>query len=305
MKIEQKIFKIILYLGLLFLFLALLIVFGIIANKIHILIINYYNNGEVVPNYFQSFFAVFILGDIFAILLLIYWIVKIILCFQKKDKINNIQFEIILYLGLFFLFLALSILFGIYANSLFGIWCTIFVFADIFAIILSIYWIIKSIFCLYNNEIYINQLKIILYFGLFFLFWALALWFGALSTTLYGIWRINLIFIDFFAILLAICWLTKSIFCLYDNIIWKDKVDKKQIQQTKQINQIRKISMAISIYRKKCLNYAEIFIKVEAYNKGFKTEEAFKAAYLAFVNEEAISNAKWESVLEFELEHQE
>ncbi len=77
------------------------------------------------------------------------------------------------------------------------------------------------------------------------------------------------------------------------------------IQKEEQTDQIRTIASAISLYRKKGLNFAEIFTKVEAYNKGYKNEDDFKKGYLDFVNEEAISNAKWESVLEFELENQE
>ncbi len=77
------------------------------------------------------------------------------------------------------------------------------------------------------------------------------------------------------------------------------------IKEEEQADQIRTIASAISLYRKKGLSFAEIFTKVEAYNKGFKSEEDFKKGYLDFVNEEAITNPKWESVLEFELEHQE
>ncbi len=84
-----------------------------------------------------------------------------------------------------------------------------------------------------------------------------------------------------------------------------DVVAPTPVQQEVQPDQIRTIASAISLYRKKGLNYAEIFTKVEAYNKGYKNEDDFKEGYLAFVNEEAISNAKWEKVLEFELEHQE
>ncbi len=240
-------------------------------------------------------------------------------------------FKVILYFGLLFLFLALAIVFGVIAHHFhwyYGARRTSFVFFDIFAILFSIYWIIKIIFCLEidKNNININQFKVIIYFGLFFLFFGLAILFGIYTKEINDLmfnsvgissWinslYIAFIFIDIFTIFLSIYWIIKSILCLYNN-----ETPLKLVQTTahiqletdasiyeKQIDQIKTIASTISLYRKKGLNFAEIFTKVEAYNKGFKNEKDFKKRYLDFVNKEAITNQKWESVLEFELENQE